>query len=77
MLISDLLVMLTSLGYRLIKIIVAFALLFLILRAFDLISKRRFQHSFDRMLEQPTASATYYGLRFVGAAYLVAQTWGV
>lgn len=73
----DVAIMVSALLYRLVKISLAFLLLFFILRSFDLISARRFQSSFDNMLESSIASAIYYGLRFVGAAYLVASTWGV
>lgn len=74
---NEISVMAASLGYRLIKIILAFALLFLILRAFDWIAGYKFKSARAKWLEVPTAAAMYYGLRFVGAAYLVAQTWGV
>jgi hypothetical protein len=73
---TDFLMLLVSLGYRSVKILVAIFLLFLVLRIFDKISQKDF-NLFDLIDDKAGAAALYYGLRFIGASYLVSQVWGV
>lgn len=69
-------VILVGQALSMVKIFFAFAFLFLILRSFDAIAGVRFVAAFDRIEADAKALAIYMGLRFVGAAYLVAMVWG-
>jgi hypothetical protein len=73
---ADLIALALSLSYRLVKILIAFFLLFAVLRLFDYIAQKKF-NLFELIDDQPVSAALYYGLRFVGASYLVASVWGV
>lgn len=42
-----------------------------VLRTFDASSKMDFKESFNEMGKDPKAIATYYGLRFIGVAFMV------
>jgi hypothetical protein len=73
----DILVMGLSFAYRLIKIVFAFVLLFFVLRLFDKISGLKFTRTYQLMAQNAMAVGIYFGLRFIGAALLVAMVWGV
>jgi len=42
-----------------------------VLRTFDASSKIDFKKAFDTMESDPQAIATYYGMRFIGVAFVV------
>lgn len=42
-----------------------------VLRTFDASSKIDFKQAFNTMESDPKAIATYYGLRFIGVAFMV------
>lgn len=42
-----------------------------ILRTFDASAKIDFKKAFDKMESDPKAMATYYGMRFIGVAFMI------
>lgn len=42
-----------------------------VLRTFDASSKIDFKKAFDKMESDPKAIASYYGMRFIGVAFLI------
>jgi hypothetical protein len=46
------------------------------LRTFDAFSKINFKEAFDNIESDPRATAMYYGMRFIGVAFVVGFTIG-
>jgi hypothetical protein len=59
-----------------ISLVIGLVGVWFVLRTFDSSSKIDFKKAFDQMESDPKAIAQYYGMRFIGVAYMVGYVIG-